>query len=201
MYKRQWSVQKQRAEEFIYENLIEPDTISSYKGEYFIEVNTENSYAGAIESMRFELSDHRLHQLMTSDNGRGLTAYGIGLHNPETRETLEIKFYSPVDTCFYLEYANYYFSDPWKGKAGINVEYYVSTNNPDNPDSFYRYLGSNTEDSSFEINYIGEEHLNGTFKTRWEECCGGRMVHDIEGELSIPIKFIYGVKKWQDRDK
>ncbi|MCD6111979.1 MAG: hypothetical protein J7J86_01785 [Bacteroidales bacterium] len=123
-------------------------------------------------------------------SGLGMTGQGYFFKDTLTDETYEINFYINDCTDSTIVTADYYYADPWSNRQGANVEYYVPVGNPDNPDSYYLYLGSDKTSSYFKITYIDENRLCGSFKTIWRECCGGDKTFNVEGEFSIPkIKF------------
>ena len=169
-------------------NLISPDTLSPFIGNYYIHVNYKDPGTSQSKEMTFSETDQSITQwYYPSDVGLGMSKQGVGLYNPETSEHLEITFYfnTDIDTAFKICYGNYFFADPWTNTAGANIGYFRPVDISD-PSTQYFFLGTNSTESSFKITYIGNNRLNGTFQTTWKECCGGPQTYIVNGDFSIP---------------
>ncbi|MEZ5105256.1 MAG: hypothetical protein R2757_21450 [Draconibacterium sp.] len=167
--------------------IIEPDTLNIYQGEYYIRVNfKENGSSESKELVLTETTQNMTVWWHPSQPSLGMSSQGVNFSDSETDEDLSVMFYFNIetDTLFTLAYADYRWADPWRNKAGMNIEYYTPV--PDNP-STYRYMGENSSDSYCQISYIGSDRINGSFQTTWHECCGGSKTFDVYGDFSIPL--------------
>lgn len=170
-------------------NLTSPDTINPYKGNYYIHVNYKELGHPENKEITFSQTDQGMTSWMgPADVGFDMIYQGVKFMDLTSSETLGISFYfySVVDTAFVFCYANYVFANPWNRVAGANVEYSKPVNES-NLSTQYMFLGSSTSDSFFEITYIGNDRLNGVFRTTWEECCvSSAPSYYISGDFSIP---------------
>lgn len=170
-------------------NLISPDTTNPYKGDYYIHVNYKELGRPENKEMTFSQTNQAMTSWMgPAEVGFDMIYQGVRFMDLKTSESLGISFYfnSKVDTTFVFCYANYVFANPWNRMAGANVEY--SRPPRDSVLSFhYMFLGINTSESFFEITHIGNDRLNGVFRTTWEECCvSSAPSYYISGDFSIP---------------
>ena len=166
--------------------MIEPDTLNIYQGEYYIRVDfKENGSSGSKELVFTETTQDMTVWRHPSQPSLGMSSQGVIFSDSETGENLSVMFYFNIatDTLFTLAFADYQWANPWKNKAGMNIEHYVPV--PDNT-STYLYLGGNSSDSYCQISYIGSDRINGSFHTTWRECCGGSEIFDVYGDFSIP---------------
>jgi hypothetical protein len=176
-------------------NFISPDTSNPYEANYYIHVNYKELGLPENKEMTFSQTN----QAMTSwlgpiDVGFDMIYQGVRFTDLITTEHLGISFYfnSKVDTTFVFCYANYRFANPYNRMAGANVEYWRPPRDSVLSAYLYEFLGINTSDSFFEITYIGNDRLNGVFRTTWEECCvSSAATYYISGDFSIPY---YGKK-------
>lgn len=167
-------------------SLLTPDTTNYYQGNYYIHVNFNAKTESGIE----ELSLIQNNEVWSCryDSGLGMTAQGIEFHDPELKDKLQISFYynTAVDTSFIVDYADYYFNDPWNNVAGANFNYSTPVQNTPDNSQYYFYLGQNLTGSYFKITYFSDERINGTFATSLKECCGGLIEYDVSGDFSLP---------------
>jgi len=168
--------------------MIEPDTVNPYLGEYYIRADfTETSSAENNELFFTESTQNMTVWYHPSPPNLGMSSQGMVLSDHETHEKLIVQFYfnTESDTAFTLAYADYWYADPWRNVAGINIQYGVPVSGK--PNNSYRYMGGNTKDSYCNITYIGDDRISGTFHCSWTGCCGGPGVYDVYGDFSIPM--------------
>ena len=80
--------------------LIQPDTLDAYKGDYFIEILIKNEATSETKNLRFDSKKHILGRLMTYNQGYDLSIRGIRMLDTLSAEFIEISFYSKVDSLF-----------------------------------------------------------------------------------------------------
>lgn len=169
-------------------SLILPDTNPPYTGSFYMHIKFKNESPNGKNEIMFSQSNQDISVWYNPvDAGLGMSIQGVHLRDPKTDESLEISFYfnTKTDTTFNICYANYFFNDPWRNIAGANIHYFIPVG-ISNPGSQYMYLGTNSSNSYFKITYIGYNRINGTFSTRFNECCGGKNTYDVSGDFSIP---------------
>lgn len=168
-------------------NLVPIDTLNPYKGDYYIHASFKNK--GNLDSKDIMFLSANQAGALTSIQSPDNTVLGNGwrLKNTATGEELEIAFHYNVisDTLFNLWYANYRFANSWNNITGANIYYFKPIESQSN--TFNMYLGTNSNESFFKINYVGKDRINGSFQTTWEECCGEETIYIVSGDFSIPI--------------
>ena len=167
--------------------MIEPDTLNIYQGEYYIRADfKKNGLSESKELVFTETTQNMTVWWYPSQPSLGMSSQGVNFSDSETDEDLSVMFYFNIatDTLFTLAYADYWWADPWRNKAGMNIEHYVPV---PRKESTYLYLGGSSTDSYCQISYIGSDRINGSFHTTWRECCGGLETFDVYGDFSIPL--------------
>lgn len=170
-------------------SLILPDTRPPYRGSYYIQVKAVHPNSSSNKEILFSEVEHDMSVWHApTDGGLGMSIQGVHFRDKQTTESLEITFYfnSKTDSTFNICYADYYFSNPWDKKAGANVHYFTPVKDTPENYQFYQYLGTNSPEAFFQITYLGNNRINGRFKTKWKECCGGPSTYEVEGDFSIP---------------
>ncbi len=171
--------------------MIVPDTLNPYKGEYYIRADFKLNGSSESKELKFtETTQNMTVWNNPSQPNLGMSAQGMILSDSETHEKLYVHFYfnTSSDTAFTLAYADYWFANPWRNIAGMNIEYSVPVPYQTDETNFaYLYLGENTADSYCNLTYIGNDRINGSFHASWTECCGGPGTYDVYGDFSIPL--------------
>jgi len=169
-------------------SLISPESNPNYYGNYYIHV----SFSDMITSISEERTFSNVNQSMAVsqqpfNSGFNMSSQVVHFFDSASHETLDISFLfnNTTDSTFVISYADYYYSNPWIRSAGANCEYFVPISSSD-PSKQYRYMGRNYTDSYFRITYIGENRINGSFRTVWKDCCGESKTFNVVGVFSIP---------------
>jgi len=175
----------ERKEPYI-KSFIQPDTLNTYKGTYYIHIDFNNPQSSELKELT--LSGKYPNWSGISETGLGMSGQGISFRDSKTNVSLEIYFHfnTNEDTTFNIRYADYYFSDPWNNVAGANINYLTPVNNTPTNSQYYLYLGTNTPASYFKITYIANNRINGVFSTLMKECCGGIKTYNVTGDFSVP---------------
>ncbi|WP_321346844.1 hypothetical protein [uncultured Draconibacterium sp.] len=169
-------------------NMIEPDTVNAYTGEYYIRAILNKSGADQSKELEFnETIQNMTVWYKPSSANFGMSSQGVVLSDSGTDEQLIVHFYfnTESDSLFTLAYADYKYANPWKNIEGINIEYYRPVLG--SPNSSDLFMGDETGNSFFEITFIGVNRINGRFQTRWTGRAGSNGVYDVYGDFSIPI--------------
>ncbi|HYQ58064.1 MAG TPA: hypothetical protein VEP89_12045 [Draconibacterium sp.] len=167
--------------------MIEPDTSNIYQGEYYIRADFKETASSESKELVFaETTQNMWMWWSPSQPSLGMSSQGVNFSDSETDERLSVMFYFNIetDTLFTLAYADYQWANPWRNKAGMNIEYMVPV---PYHSSTYLYMGGYSSDNYCQISYIGSDRINGSFHTTWCECCGGSKTFDVYGDFSIPL--------------
>jgi hypothetical protein len=170
-------------------NFIPIDTLNAYKGVYYMHVAFKNLSTLESREITYYKGTHAWASLRIQSPDDSVLGIGWCLKDTVTKEQLEIAFHYNVktDTTFKLTYANYRYANSWKNITGANIYYLKQVEG--RPTAFYMYVGTNSNESFFKINYISKDRVNGTFQTVWQECCGEGSRFAASGDFSIPRIF------------
>ena len=115
-----------------------------------------------------------------------LTREGTRFIDLRTKQKLGIFFYSDrtYSSKFQITYADYCFSNVAWNSAGANIVYAKKSTNNHMGDGYDEYSGIDSPDSYFVVTYIGEDRINGYFKTKWIN--GTSLSYKVQGDFSIP---------------
>ena len=167
-------------------NLVPLDTLNPYKGDYYIHVTFKNTNSSDSHDLFFTYGNQTGGSTSIQTPDTAFRGVGWSLTDTTSGEELEIAFHYNVssDTIFNIWYANYRFANSWNFISGANIYYFKPVEYQSN--TFFMYLGTNSADSFFKIHYFGNDRINGSFRTIWEECCGEKTTYSASGDFSIP---------------
>ncbi len=168
-------------------NILIPDTTNYYNGIYYIYINFNEDIGSGIEELR-ATSENPFWNSPSQSGYGGLISQGIHFSISDSKDKLSlyVRFNPKLDSAFKITYADYYFSDPWRSDAGMNINYKTPVGGSSEDSQYYLYLGRNTHNSYFKISYIGNNRINGSFSAQMEECCGYNRVYNVTGDFSVP---------------
>ncbi len=75
---------------------------------------------------------------------------------------------------------------------GFHIKQYRPVTFLTENNAHFLFLGIDNGTSYFKITYIGDNRIDGIFKTSWVECCGDKTAYDVHGDFSIPdIRYLH----------
>lgn len=186
-----------------------PDTTNHYTGEYYIHVKylglataPHNSDSGEITFTRTKHEMQQWYYPMAISDSISLSQEGTRFIDLKTKQKLGIFFYTDraYSSKFQITYADYCFSNVDWSSAGANIVYAKKTADNHSFDTGYNeYTGTDSPDSYFVVTYIGEDRINGYFKTKW--ITGTSLSYNVQGDFSIPpVHSVFEKKFLKKRD-
>jgi|GEM_PF-1900150 len=188
---------------------VSSDTTNAYKGEYYIHVKYKGLATTPFNcdscEIRFTQTKHEMQQwYYPTDVGDSisLSREGTRFINLKTKQMLGVFFYMDrtYSSKFQITYADYCFSNVDWSSAGANIVYAKkSFDNQSFDDEFKEYFGTDSPESYFVVTYIGDNRINGYFKTRW--ITGTSLSYSVQGDFSIPpVQSVFEKKFLKKRD-
>ncbi len=188
---------------------VSPDTTNAYKGEYYIHVKYNGLATAPFNrdsgEITFKQTKHEMQQWyypIAIGDSISLSREGTRFIDLKTKQRLGVFFYTDrtYSSKFQITYADYCFSNVDWSSAGANIVYAKKVVDNQSIDTGYdEYTGTDSPDSYFVVTYIGEDRINGYFKTRW--ITGTSLSYNVQGDFSIPpVQSVFDKKFLKKKD-